>query len=111
MANMRGVDRVNKQRRDLVDTISAGLHDLKQGFIDGREGCSIPCRTMQLGVLIQAMHDLKLLDHLPGNHFQGFSVSELVNGVEAIKCPECCDKSSTDYYSGHHGIRKCAPVM
>ncbi|KAK4150498.1 hypothetical protein C8A00DRAFT_17989 [Chaetomidium leptoderma] len=97
------VDRVNKQRRDLVDTISAGLHDLKQGFIDGREGCNIPCRTMQLGALIQGMNDVKLLDHLPGNHFEDFSLSKLVRGVGAIKCPIWCDHDS-----GRHEVHQCA---
>ncbi len=105
---MTGVDRVNKQRADLVDTICVGLHDLKQGFIDGCEGCDISCRTMHLGALIRTMHEVGILNHLSGNHLQCFSLSELVNVVEAIQCPRWCDMSS-DYYPGRHRVHQCEP--
>ena len=103
---MTGADRVNKQRADLVDTISAELHDLKQGFIDGSEGCNISCRTMHLGVLVRTMREVGVLNHLSENRFQCFSLSELVNVVEAIQCPRWCDMSS-DYYSGGHRVHQC----
>ncbi len=107
MAGMTGADAVNKQRRDLVDTISAKLHDLKQGFMEGREGCNMPCRAMHIGVLTQALYGLKLLDHVPGNGLQGFSLSNLIKKIEAIKCPEWCDKSSAESFSGRHRAHKC----
>ena len=59
---------------------------------------------------MQTLHALKLLDHVPGNYFQGYSLLSLLKRVEAIRCPEWWDKSSADHHSDHHTAHKCFPV-
>ncbi|KAK0750129.1 hypothetical protein B0T18DRAFT_309948, partial [Schizothecium vesticola] len=45
------IDRINNRRKELVDKIHSSLQGLAKDLTQGREGCDVACRTMQLGVL------------------------------------------------------------
>jgi hypothetical protein len=56
-------------------------------LLDGRKGCGVECRTMQLGAITRLLNSTSLLNHSLGMDYQALSVGQLLKEVDAAVCP------------------------
>lgn len=86
--------------------LTDGLQDLRQGYMEGREGygCNFECGSANLGALMKALHCSKFLNGTsPDAPFEDLSIVVVVERLRAMKVPiwtsvpdQCC------YYTGYH---------
>jgi hypothetical protein len=80
-------EHINRNRKLQVNRIFNGLSGLQRDLLDGRKGCAIECRTMQLGALTRLLNNTWLLNHSVEKDYQMLSVRQLLQQVEAAVCP------------------------
>lgn len=79
------------------------LDNLKRKFILGEGGCNDACRSIQLGTLMQKMHDLKLVDRDLDQPLQdGLSLSDFIARVQEIEPPIWYGNALDDTSSHRH---------
>jgi hypothetical protein len=99
-----------------VNRIFNGLSGLQKDLLDGRKGCGVECRTMQLGALTRLLNSTSLLHHSLEKDYQALSVGQLLKEVKAAACPTWYDsvKNRHDYYAYYkqqrtHKPHECPP--
>jgi hypothetical protein len=95
-------EHINRDRKLQVNRIFNGLSGLQRDLLDGRKGCGIECRTMQLGALTQLLNNTSLLNHTVEKDYQTLSVGKLLEKVEAAVCPTWYEMQRQEPYSSNY---------
>ncbi|KAK0705586.1 hypothetical protein B0H67DRAFT_450594, partial [Lasiosphaeris hirsuta] len=83
-------DEINKRRRESMHILANELEDLRQGYIEGRDGygCGFECSSIHLGALMRSLHGVKFLDRKPPDSpFGDLSLLAVMEQLRAIKSP------------------------
>ncbi|KAK5651016.1 hypothetical protein OQA88_2097 [Cercophora sp. LCS_1] len=81
------IEHINRDRKLQVNRIFNGLSGLQRDLLDGRKGCGVECRTMQLGAITRLLSSASLLNYSLEKDYQALSVAELLQQVTAAVCP------------------------
>lgn len=80
-------EHINRDIKLQVNRIFNRLSGLQKDLLDGRKGCGVECRTMQLGALTRLLNSTSLLNHSLEKDYQALSVGQLLKEVKAAVCP------------------------
>lgn len=79
----RVIEHINRDRKLQVNRVFNRLIGLQGDLLDGRKGCGVECRTMQLGALTRLLSRTSLLNHSLEKDYQALSVAGLLQEVVA----------------------------
>jgi len=89
------------RKKGALSTLEASLEELKDDLLAGKQGCTFECQSILLGTLMKNMAARGIFRSREGSYFQGMSVTQAVQSVEAITSPDVSwHKKSSDYYHG-----------
>jgi hypothetical protein len=81
------IEKIDQRRQESIDQIVRPLHNLLEGFREGRNSCSFECDSILLGALTKEMHTRNLLIPRPETSFAGLSFAEIAQNVRSIQSP------------------------
>ncbi|KAK8029510.1 hypothetical protein PG993_010801 [Apiospora rasikravindrae] len=84
------LEAIDRKRRESIDQIIAGLHDLLVDLRDNRLGCSFECSSILLGALTKQMNSNGILGLKAGSSLLGFSLEVTSKATRETQSPRWC---------------------